>query len=656
MKNLLETLISVSEPTHQSGHNLDWVMMGKDVHLTDPTEPNALSHLYNTVLQELLDKHAPLKKKLVSQRRASSWTVTVDVMATKSKRYPVQSTIALKDLGQCCDEVRRWMLSNKLKLNSAKTDCILVGKAKHRRIHVPSHCNVLKNETSVVESLGFQANISDLNITYHECGISITSFGHSEELPCVEGRQYEHQRKLSLVSEWDLVCERESLGDLLQTLLIFGMGIGSVLFTLLSDMYGRKFSNILAGLSFFATSTAMSFAPTYTAFAVMKVIQGATLVGASLTSSTISLEIIPARHRSKVGFIRNLFLSLSVVIYAVVAYVMRDLNWRYHQLIVGVIAGYYIFSPWVMDESSRWLAAKKKYSIIERNLKKASLMNHKDANHIITLFREKVKEPNAPQQNALLSSDTHLDQNEHSQGVSKPERKEERPFLQIFKDRQIRTLTAILCFIWVTDNLTYHGLSLNATQFHSDKYIAFGLSGVTEVFGAVAFRLTVDRFGRKKTCLVCHLISAVSLIASVIFHHFTVAVPTLSVAVSAFSLIGKFGAATSFNVLYLYTPEIFPTTIRNVGFGLGSLAGRVGGLFAPFTRMLYRKYPWAPGTVFGSCCIMVAFLVRLLPETNKHELPQTVPEMKQWLNQQRESQKKKQRKSTIAENAAGYEN
>ncbi|XP_067665041.1 solute carrier family 22 member 6-like [Haliotis asinina] len=508
-------------------------------------------------------------------------------------------------------------------------------------IYVPSHCNVLKNETSVVESLGFQANISDLNITYHECGISITSFGHSEELTCIEGRQYKYPPELSLVSEWDIVCEKESLGDLLQTLLMLGRGIGSVLFTSLSDMYGRKLSLTLSGLCFLATSCGMSFVPTYAAFAVLKVIQGATMTGVGLTSTTIGLEIIPTRHRSKFGVINTLVWSLSVAVYAVAAYLMRDLNWRYHQLIAGLTASFYIFVPWVMDESSRWLAAKKKYSSIERNLKKASHMNNKDENYIITLFREKVKEPNLQDQSPLLSSDTHMDQNEYSQGVSKTERKAERPLLQTFKDRQILTLSAILCFIWMTDTLTYHGLSLNITQFHSDKYIAFGLSAVIEVLGAIAFWLTVDRFGRKKTCLACHLIAAVSLIASVIFHHFTVAVSTLSVAVSTLSLIGKFGATTSFNVLYLYTPEIFPTTIRNVGFGLGSLAGRVGGLFAPFSRMLYRKYPWAPGTVFGSCCIVVAFLVQFLPETNKHELPQTVPEMKQWLNQQRESQKKK---------------
>ncbi|XP_071095552.1 solute carrier family 22 member 6-A-like [Haliotis cracherodii] len=522
------------------------------------------------------------------------------------------------------------------------------------RHYVPSHCEVLKNESTAIDILGFRENISDLNITYHECKISITSTlsGHSEDLACIEGHHYEQPPELSLVSEWDIVCEKESLGDLLQTLYMFGMGIGSVLFTFLSDKYGRKFSNILAGLCFLAAGTAMSFVPTYAAFAVMKVIQGATQMGVGLTSTTICLEIVPTRHRSKIGILNTQFWSISVVIYAFAAYLMRDLNWRYHQLVVGLTSAHYLISPWVMDESSRWLAARRKYSTIERNLEKASRMNNKDEHDIITLFREKVKAPKVPDQISLLSSDTHWDQHKPTPDVANTEGKDERPLMQIFKDRQILTLTAILCFIWMTDSLTYYGLSLNATQFHSDKFIGFGLNAVTEVFGSVAFWLTVDRFGRKKTCLACHLIAAVSLIASVIFNHFVAAVPTLSAAVSTFSLIGKFGATTSFNVLWLYTPEIFPTTMRNVGFGLGSLAARVGGILAPFSRILYRHYPWAPGTVFGTCCIVVAILVRFLPETNNIELPQTVTEMKQLLNQQRETQKKKQKKSSITENGA----
>ncbi len=102
----------------------------------------------------------------------------------------------------------------------------------------------------------------------------------------------------------------------------------------------------------------------------------------------------------------------------------------------------------VMDESLRWLRAKKKYSSIEHNLKKACHMNKKDENYIITLFREKVKEPILHDQSPLLSSDTRKDNTEHVSDAPKTERKEERPLLQIFKDRQILTLSAILCFIW----------------------------------------------------------------------------------------------------------------------------------------------------------------------------------------------------------------
>ena len=50
---------------------------------------------------------------------------------------PVQSSVALRELSQCCEEVKKWMLVNKLKLNSAKTECILLGKARQR-----SQCEV----------------------------------------------------------------------------------------------------------------------------------------------------------------------------------------------------------------------------------------------------------------------------------------------------------------------------------------------------------------------------------------------------------------------------------------------------------------------------------------------------------------------------------
>ena len=43
---------------------------------------------------------------------------------------------------------------------------------------------------------------------------------------------------------------------------------------------------------------------------------------------------------------------------------------------------------------------------------------------------------------------------------------------------------------------------------------------------------------------------------------------------------------TSEKVIYTYTAELFPTDVRTVGLGLGSLGGGVGGIVAPYILTL----------------------------------------------------------------------
>ena len=39
-------------------------------------------------------------------------------------------------------------------------------------------------------------------------------------------------------------------------------------------------------------------------------------------------------------------------------------------------------------------------------------------------------------------------------------------------------------------------------------------------------------------------------------------------------------------MIYTYTAELFPTDVRTVGLGLGSLGGGVGGIVAPYILTL----------------------------------------------------------------------
>ena len=54
----------------------------------------------------------------------------------------------------------------------------------------------------------------------------------------------------------------------------------------------------------------------------------------------------------------------------------------------------------------------------------------------------------------------------------------------------------------------------------------------------------------------------------------------------ALALLGKGGIASSYIIIYIWTAELFPTSIRNVGIGASSLFLSIGGMIAPYTAHL----------------------------------------------------------------------
>lgn len=107
-------------------------------------------------------------------------------------------------------------------------------------------------------------------------------------------------------------------------------------------------------------------------------------------------------------------------------------------------------------------------------------------------------------------------------------------------------------------------------------------------------------------------------------------------------MIAMFGLSLAFPTIYIYSGEIFPTTVRNVGVGIAAMLSRIGAIVAPHVVSLKRvsviwkskKYLfyhfqfhwWLPPLIFGIIPLIGAALCILLPETVDCKLPDTIEE------------------------------
>ena len=67
--------------------------------------------------------------------------------------------------------------------------------------------------------------------------------------------------------------------------------------------------------------------------------------------------------------------------------------------------------------------------------------------------------------------------------------------------------------------------------------------------------------------------------------------PDISWLSSTFALIGKFFAAAGYALVYQYTGELFPTSVRSTAIGAASMFARFGSVLSPYVASLVSNSP-----------------------------------------------------------------
>ncbi|XP_048406881.1 solute carrier family 22 member 15 isoform X4 [Stegostoma tigrinum] len=148
--------------------------------------------------------------------------------------------------------------------------------------------------------------------------------------------------------------------------------------------------------------------------------------------------------------------------------------------------------------------------------------------------------------------------------------------------------------------------------------------------------------GRRKTMTAFLLFAGVACISTMFLpRHLAGLDMGFLLNVTSLALCGKLAVSAAFNIVYVFTAELYPTVIRNAGLGICSMSCRVGGILAPFVPSLKSLNPSMPFIVFGIAGMSGGLLGLLLPETLNKPIAESIEDLHTPAYQNLEDKRKK---------------
>ncbi|KAK9268882.1 hypothetical protein L1049_000647 [Liquidambar formosana] len=413
----------------------------------------------------------------------------------------------------------------------------------------------------------------------------------------------------STVAEWGLVCGEKYKVGLVQALFFGGCMIGAGIFGHLSDSFlGRKGSLTIVCILNAIFGFLTAFSPDYHTYVLLRLLTGISTGGVGLCGFVLSTEPVGNTKRGAAGMSTFYFFSTGIALLSALAYIFQSWRTLYIASSIPSILFVIIILPFI-SESPRWYLIRGK---IDEALKIMRAIAKSNGNHLpenVTLALD--EETND------VSIDT---ENNDKEEVVATKEAITGSLVDVIKSPVTRIRLFLAVAINFLCSVVYYGLSLNVVNLETNLYLNVLLNAVAEMPAYTLTAVLLDRFGRKPLAIGTLWFSGCfCLLGSLVGGY-----GWWKVVRMVCGVLGIFGMAGTYNLLFIYTTELFPTVVRNAALGCATQAAQMGAILAPFVVVLGGGLPFA---VFATCGIVGGMLSFYLPETLNRPLYDTMAGM-----------------------------
>ena len=447
--------------------------------------------------------------------------------------------------------------------------------------------------------------------------------------------------QLSTDAEWRLTASGLSL---LSSAFFVGYCVGVVLWAAISDSRGRRPATTWAFTLGNLSGILSFFAPTYTAFVMLRCLCGVGVAGSKNGCFLMATEFAPPAARARVGALVSYAWLTGLLFLVFTAWLLQNWHWRWLVLTYVPASALQLVLGGLLPESPRFLLV-----IGEAERAKATILaifatNGRAPPEPMTLRRPPMDEAKAEGAGA-----------EEGQRDGKQRGGRDGHACAQLWQRRARQRTCIVGFCQGVCTMVFYALTFDprTNAAAGNLYLGALLGALVELPAYILLAPVTNTYGRRLSYSCCLALTALCLLAMNAFLDSDsgssgpgdggVAAPTSPEDIAAdanaaadaptnvadvtaatkdgaprpnwpamaAALGGRFASVAATNVAYIVAAELFPTSCRNAAVGWSSGGGRFGAIIAP-ALMLSAEHPLL---IFMALSLAAAAMVLLLPES-----------------------------------------